>query len=495
MKQPIPLFPLFLAGLFCSSSFAHAENSTHSNPPGKYNILFIISDDLSATAVSSYENKACHTPNIDQLAAEGVRFTRTYCQFPTCGPSRASLMSGYYPDATQTFQYISGRKNIGPNRKMWAQYFKEHGYYTARVSKIFHMGIPSGIVRGTDGKDDPACWVEKFNSKSPESFTPGEGERLEKNPKELPPTQKGGEYKNSNTLEYVKTYGDELELADGQTAAKACELIKKHKDKRFFLAVGFVRPHVPFVSPRAYYEPYPWQKIKLPPKVKNDWDDIPKTCINYKTSKNLNLNARQKKKAIAAYYASVSFMDAQVGKVLDTLKKEGLEDSTIVIFTSDHGFFLGEHDFWMKVGLMDESSRVPMIIKVPGQKPAVCHHFTELVDLYPTTADLCGLPVPKTLQGKVLTQTIADPSKKVRDFAFTRTVKQGFLIRTEKWALIQNEEDGSKGLQLYDMKNDPGQFTNLAKNPEYANELKKMQHKLTQKLKEVRTNDLGIRYN
>ena len=157
--------------------------------------------------------------------------------------------------------------------------------------------------------------------------------------------------------------------SDGKTAAKACELLKEYKDRRFFLAVGFVRPHVPFVAPSAYYDPYPWEKTKLPKKVEGDWDDIPKMGINYRTSKNMKLNERQEKKGIAAYYASVAFMDAQFGKVMKTLKEEGLEDETIVIFTSDHGFHLCEHDFWMKVGLMEESSRVPMIIKVPGQKP------------------------------------------------------------------------------------------------------------------------------
>jgi len=473
-----------LTGIFTISSLASAAQTK-----GKYNILFIIADDLTATTISSYENKICKTPNIDALASQGTRYTRSYCQYPVCGPSRASFMSGYYPDASLAYGYASGRKQIGPDRKMWAEYFKEHGYYTARVSKIFHMGIPGDIVRGSNGTDDPACWDERFNSKGPESFTPGEGERLEKNPKELKPTEKGGGYRNGNTLEYVKTHDDGQKLPDEQTADKACKLIKQHKDERFFLAVGFVRPHVPFIAPRSYYKPYPWEGIKLPRKVKGDWDDIPKAGINYKTSKNLNLNQRQEKKAVAAYYASVSFMDAQVGKVLKTLKEEGLEDNTIVIFTADHGFFLCEHDFWMKVGLMDESVRVPMIIKVPGQKPGVCNSFAELLDLYPTTAALCGLPVPKTLQGKNLAPTIVDPTVHVRDFAFSTTARHGFLIRNKKWALIQHKEDASGGIQLYDMVKDPEQFTNLALNPEYAKIVEQMQETLKQKLAEVRTND------
>ncbi|MCP5537549.1 MAG: sulfatase [Akkermansiaceae bacterium] len=449
---------------------------------GKYNVLFIISDDLTATALSCYENKACKTPHIDALAAQGVRYTRSYCQFPVCGPSRASFMSGYYPHGSRAFGYASGRKQIG-NRVTWSQHFKNNGYYTARVSKIYHMGVPGDIVKGSDGTDDPASWTEKFNSQGPEWMAPGDGELLENNPGGTKPVKAG------NTLELVKADGDDLVHADGKTAKKACELLKLHKDKPFFLAVGFVRPHVPFVAPRAYYEPYDHQSITMPEKVKDDWDDIPKAGINYKTSKNLKLNVTQERKAVAAYYASVSYMDAQVGKVLKTLKSEGLEDNTIVIFTSDHGFHLGEHDFWMKVGLMEESSRVPMIIKVPGKKPAVCDSFTELVDLYPTISELCGLEVPSRLQGKSLVKTLDEPSYSVRDAAFCVN-QNSFLLRTKKWAYIQHAENASKGIQLFDMEKDPKQFTNLAKNPEYKELVKKFQTRLANKLKEVRDNDI-----
>ncbi|NWK54786.1 sulfatase [Verrucomicrobiaceae bacterium N1E253] len=453
---------------------------------GKYNVLFVISDDLTATALSCYENDACQTPNIDSLAKQGTRYTRTFCQFPVCGPSRASLMTGYYPHATGVMGYTNGRKQIGDDRLTWSQYFAKHGYFTARVSKIYHMGVPGDIVRGSNGADDEASWMERYNSQGPEVMAPGEGERLQDNP------NGGKPYGKRNHLEYVKADGDDLVHSDGKTAAKACELIKAHKDKRFFLAVGFVRPHVPFVAPKSYYEPYPWQDVKLPPKVDGDWDDIPKMGINYRTSKGMQLNLDQEKKAIAAYYASVSFMDTQFGKVMQTLKDEGLEDKTIVIFTSDHGFHLGEHDFWMKVGLMDESSRVPMIIKVPGQKPGVCESFTELIDLYPTVAELCGLEIPKHIQGESLAKTIQNPSFSVRDMAFSVNGRS-FLLRSAKWSFIQHGENASGGMQLYDMEKDPGQFKNLAKNPEYTPVVKRFQSHLAEKLAEVRDNDLDIK--
>jgi choline-sulfatase len=450
---------------------------------GKYNVLFIISDDLTATALSCYENKVCQTPNIDRLADQGTRYTRTYCQFPVCGASRTSLMSGYYPHATGSKGYASGREYIG-DRATWSQHFINNGYYVARVSKIFHMGVPTDIEEGNNGADDERSWTERFNSQGPEWKAPGDSELLENNPDGSKPV-KGG-----NTLEMVKADGGDMVHSDGKTAQKVCELLREHKDEPFFLAVGFVRPHVPFVAPRAYYEPYDWKNITLPEKVEGDWDDIPKAGINYKTSVNLNLNTEQEKKAIAAYYASVAFLDAQVGKVLDTLREEGLEDNTIVIFTSDHGFHLCEHDFWMKVGLMEESARVPLIIKVPGKKPLVCDSFTELIDLYPTVAELCGLDVPERLQGKSLVKTLDDPSVTVRNSAFCVN-KNSFLLRTDKWAYIQHGKQGELGLQLFDMKKDPNQYTNLAENPEYSDVVISFKKQLAAKLEEIGRNDLG----
>ncbi len=473
----------FLFILFISSILFGQQNK-------KTNVLFIIADDLTATAVSAYENKDSKTPNIDKLAKEGIRYTKAYSQYPVCGPSRASFMTGYYPNATTTFGYVSGRENIGPNRQTWSQLFKDNGYYTARVSKIFHMGVPIDIETGSNGQDDEASWTERFNSQGPEWKAVGQAELVQGNP-DGKIERKGG-----NVMTIVKAEGDDLAHSDGKTAQKAIELIKKHKNEPFFLAVGFVRPHVPFVAPKKYFDPYPFGKIIMPKKVDGDWNDIPKRGINYVTSINGEMSAEQEKKAVAAYYASVAYMDKQVGKVLYALKKEGLEDNTIVIFTSDHGFHLGEHQFWMKVSLHEESVRVPMIIKVPGKKPAVCNSFVELIDLYPTISELAGLKTSKHLQGKSLVKTIDNPNFKVRDLAFS--VSQGgksFLLRTDKWAYIQYDEDAASGIELYDMENDPKQFTNLAEMSKYKDLAAIFKEKLKNKLIEVRTNDLKIKYN
>ena len=474
---------MFLLG-FLMQGFAQSTNSKE-----KYNVLFIVADDLTATAVSSYENIAGSTPNIDQLAREGTRYTHAYSQYPVCGPSRASLMFGYYPNATQTYGYVSGREQVGENRKSWPQLFKDNGYYTARVSKIYHMGVPIDIETGSNGQDDAASWTERYNSQGPEWQAEGEAELVQNNPFGDKP-RKGG-----NVMTIVKADGDDLVHSDGKTAEKAIELIRKHKKEPFFLAVGMVRPHVPFVAPKSYFKPFPHSQIVLPPKVQNDWDDIPARGINYVTSVNGEMTEEQEKKAVAAYYASVSYMDAQVGKILNTLKEEGLEDKTIVIFTSDHGFHLGEHRFWMKVSLHEESVRVPLIIKMPGKEAAVCNSFTELLDLYPTVSELAGLKYSKNIQGKSIAKTLENPDVEVRDMAFS--VSQGgksFLVRTKKWAYIQYDEDAGSGMELFDMEYDPKQYNNLADNPQYADVRKEMQSRLRAKLKGVRNNDLNIQY-
>ena len=465
-----------LCFIVCSTSWGKSQ---------KYNVVFIISDDLTSTALSCYGNEVCHTPNIDRIAKKGVRFTRAYCQGTYCGPSRASFLSGYYPHAVGILGYTSPRPKIG-DRATWPQHFKNNGYYTARVSKIYHMGVPGGIEKGTDGPDDPHSWTEKFNCKGPEWRALGDGETLESNPEGKRPVVGG------NTFVVVEADGDDLVHSDGMAAKKACELIETHKDEPFFLGVGFVRPHVPFVAPRKYYEPFlPYSKMVLPPKIEGDWDDIPKPGINYKTSVNMKMDIRKQKKAVGGYYASVAYMDAQVGKVLDAIDAAGITDNTIVIFTSDHGYHLGEHDFWAKVSLLDESSQVPLIISVPGKKPAVCNSLVELLDLYPTLSTLCNLPAQSRLQGKDISKMLDDPSQTVRDAAFcVAPMRRGFLLREDKWAYIQYGENAQNGIELYDICKDPKQYTNLAKTEDHQEVVAEFKKKMATKLADIRHNDL-----
>lgn len=446
------------------------------------NVLFIISDDLTATALSCYGSTDCATPNIDSLARSGTLFRNAYCQATYCGPSRASFLSGYYPHATGVLNYVSPRKAIG-DRATWPQHFKNRGYHTARVSKIFHMGVPGGIEKGDDGADDPISWSERFNSQGPEWRAPGQGETLEGNPDGKRPVVGG------NTFVVVAADAPDSVHSDSKTTAQACALIERFQSRQFFLAVGFVRPHVPFVAPKSYFSDYPFRSMRLPEKRAGDWDDIPVLGINYKTSKNMKMNPTQQRKAVAGYFASVAFMDAQVGRVLESLRENGLEDRTIVVFTSDHGYHLGEHDFWAKVSLHEESTRVPLIIRVPGKRPSVCNTYAELLDLYPTVSSLCGLPVPKNVQGRDISAALESPEFQVRDAAFCVNGK-GFMLREQDFAYIQYKEDASKGIELFDMRADPQQFTNLAERPESQPHIVRFQRKLARKLAEIRNNDL-----
>jgi iduronate 2-sulfatase len=471
--------------LLASVTPARAAEPRLARGEANYNVLFIISDDLTYTALSCYGNKVCRTPNIDRIAARGTRFTRAYCQGTYCGPSRASFMSGYYPHATGVLGYKNPRPKIG-DRLTWSQLFMTHGYYAARVSKIYHMGVPGGIEKGDDGADDKRSWTERFNSKGPEWKANGDGETLENNPDGKKPAVGG------NTFVVVEADGDDLMHSDGKTAAKAVELIEQRRDELFWLGVGFVRPHVPFVAPRGYYTPFkPYSNMVLPEKVEGDWDDIPRPGINYKTSINMKMDTRRQRKAVGGYYASVAYMDAQVGKVLDALERNGLEDKTIIIFTSDHGYHLGEHDFWAKVSLRDESAGVPLIISVPGKKPAVCDSLVELLDLYPTVAKLCGLQAPDHVQGKDISPMLDDPKHEVRDAAFSvAPMRKGFLLREHKYAYIQYGEAASAGVELFDMETDPKQYTNLADKSEHRHVVKRFKARMAEKLREVRDNDL-----
>jgi iduronate 2-sulfatase len=481
--------PLILSTLYIISAYGNKK---------QFNVLFIISDDLTYTALSCYGNKVCQTPNIDKLAQEGIRFTQAFCQATYCGPSRASFMSGYYPHATGVLGYKNPRPQIG-KRATWPQHFRNHGYHAARVSKVYHMGVPGGIEKGEDGADDALSWDEKYNSKGPEWRAPGDGETLQKNPKNKRPVIGG------NTFVVVEADGDDLVHADGKTAKKAVLLIKEYEnlEKPFWLGVGFVRPHVPFVAPRKYYKPFtPYSNIVLPEKFPDDWNDIPKAGINYCTSENMQMDIRKQKKAVGGYYASVAFLDAQVGKVMDALEKSGKRDKTIVIFTSDHGFHLGEHDFWAKVSLRDESAKVPLIISVPGKKPAVCNSFVELLDLYPTLSNICGLPKQGRLQGKDISKMLDEPKHQIREEAFSvAPMRTGFLLRSKQWAFIQYGENlphklnggfehGRNGIELFEMGQDPHQFSNLADTLKYQPVVESFRKKLKNKLIAIRKNDL-----
>jgi len=409
------------------------------------NVLFIVSDDLKASALGCYGNQICETPHLDALAKRGMVFHRAYCQATWCAPSRTSFMHGRY-------QGQAG-KNLG-------EHLRSQGLYSARVGKIYHMRVPGDIIAGTHGLDIASSWDERFNTKGLEAHTPGNYACLNLNifTDELPNRQ--STQMPHRMFVSVDYEGDGSDQPDSQAAEKTIDLLRKHKEKPFFIATGFVRPHYPNVAPRKFFEKYPLSKIPLPHVPEGDLADIPKMGISKTTSQKSGIAKWPDniKRMWAAYYATVTYMDEQLGKILNELDRLKLTDSTAVIFISDHGYHLGEHHFWQKSNLHEEITRVPMIISAPGFAPGRSEACVELLDLYPTICSLLKLSTPQSAQGKDLTALLKNPNHRVRKGALT-IFQNHYAYRSEQWAylLYRNGEE-----ELYDMESDPGQFTNLA---------------------------------
>lgn len=466
------------------------------------NVLFLIADDLN-TALSGYGHPQCRTPNLDRLAARGVTFTRAYCQYSVCGPSRASIMTGQYP-------VTNGVTSNGPALPAAAVtlpvLFRQAGYWTGRVSKIYHMGVPGNIFTGDPGADHPPSWMHTFNVRVMESVTPGKAEdlMLDDIVPQLPAQRERwireqpdhgvfrlpGNHQGSDFLAVEAE--EEAELADTVAATEAIRLLgERAQDARpFFLAVGFVRPHVPLVAPAHCFEPYDADAMKLAEVPPGDLDDLPPAALQQGNAGHYKLTEENQRKVLRAYYASIRHMDEQVGRVLGELERLGLAEKTIVVFLSDHGYHLGEHTLWQKLSLMEEGIRVPLIVADPSKSSAggKCGRVIELIDLFPTLAGLAGLEVPAGRQGHSLVPLLDDPQgPAVRDDAMIQ-VGQGFALRTEKWAFMRyaGRDGKATATMLYDMEKDPRQFTNLAGRPETADMEQRLNDRLDSRLAEAR---------
>jgi len=449
----------------------------------KPNILFIVSDDLTA-CLGSYGNEICQTPNLDRLASEGVQFDRAYCQYPVCGASRASFMSGLYPKRNGM---MGNSYTLGSYRAMNPKLadhpsigglLRRNGYVSLRVSKIYHMGVPGGIEAGEPGGDDPDSWDRAIDVMAPETASPGVLELL--SPRRT--------HYGSNFARIIVP-DDEIETqADALTATQAIAILDSRArggefskfirpEEPFFLAVGFVRPHVPLVAPKSMFDLYDEDSIPLPYVPEGDLDDLPEPAAAMANEGRYWLTEKQQKQSIAAYYASVTYMDQQVGRLLDALDRLGQRENTIVIFTSDHGYNLGEHTMWQKLSLFEESARVPLLISAPGFEKAAgkkAQGLVELVDLYPTLLDLTGLKdkAPANLDGISLRPLLDNPdSKGKKKLAYTVTRSSGESIRTDRY---RYNRWGEEGEELYDHQTDPKEFTNLVGMEQHSDTLKRM---------------------
>jgi len=421
--------------------------------PKVENVLFLIADDLKASVLGCYGDRFCKTPGIDRLAAQGLVFDRAYSQGTACGPSRLSLMHSRYE-----------AKATGPNM---GSFFRKKDWYVARVGKIYHMRVPGDIIAGTDGADVPSSWTERFNSSGQEAHTPGDYACLNLN---VFTTELEG--RQSTRMPHrmfveVRYEGDGSDQPDHRTATKTIELLREHREGPFFIAAGFVRPHYPMVAPRQYFEAYPWEDMELPKVPDGDLDDIPKLGIasTRNATNPIGQYPDNQKRMWSAYYASTTFMDEQVGRVLDELDHLGLRESTAVVFTSDHGYHLGEHTFWQKSNLHEEVLRVPLIISSPGRKAGRTKSLVELADLWPTLAELAGHQAPAGVDGKSFAGILEDHSATIRDTAFSSHAGRNYSLRGKRWHYMRYR-DGAE--ELYDMEKDPGEIINLARLPESA---------------------------
>ena len=468
------------------------------------NFLFVVSDDLN-TRIGPFVDPSLelHTPNLDRLAADGITFTRAYTQYPLCGPARAAFMSGLYPETNGVMgnlyepgSYRTATPSLAGHPTL-ASFFRERGYYTARVSKIFHVGVPGGIERGEAGSDDPDSWDYAANIMAPETLTPGHLEKLSK-----------GDHYGSVFARMILPDGNGFSQADALAADQAIAILenragtkppnarnrtKLKEDAPFFLAVGFVRPHVPFIVPERHFAHYPYEEIDLPDVPNNDLDDVPDEAKRLSNAARFGMDVTQQRKFIAAYYASISFMDEQLGRLLDTLVRLDLRDNTIVVFISDHGYNLGEHTCWQKWNLWEESVRVPLIISVPDMSNAgvKTDAIVELIDLYPTLAEMSGLgsQAPSILQGESLVPLLDSPANiDPSAIAYTMTGSDGASLRTDRWRYNRWGENANRdNEELYDHDKDPMEYQNLARDPTYLPVLDRIRAQFEQMRQHART--------
>lgn len=470
-----------ITGILFMLAFVNILSSDTSAQPKKPNVLFIIADDLNCD-VGAYDHYLVKTPNIDKLAKSGMLFTNAFCNYPLCGPSRGSMMTGLYPDQTGHYQLRDYIRQHVPDVVTMSQNFMNQGYTAARVGKIYHYDNPGGI--GTPGHDDSASWNERYYPRG-----------IDKDIEDKIFTLKRRAF--GATLSWLAAEGRDEEHTDGKVASQAIELLKRYKEDNtpFFLGVGFYKPHTPFVAPSKYFDWYNRDDIRVP-KIDSDYFlTLPKPAVaalqHYKEQ--LNMPDSLARSAIQAYYAVISFMDAQVGRMLDALDSLGLRDNTIVVFTSDHGYHMGEHGYYQKNTLFENSDRIPLIVSYPGmkQKGKVSRSIVEMIDLYPTLSDLAGLRVPSYLAGRSFKKITGDPRQKTRNSALSQ-VSGGYTLRTTDYRYTRWGAGGADMIEVYDRRNDPGEMKNLAKDRQYAALIKQLDAQLSERIRESAVPPKGL---
>lgn len=457
------LLHLLAALLFTGPFFiSGASGAGH---PARPNILFIAVDDLRPE-LGCYDVPVIQSPNIDALARRGMVFNRAYCQMAVCSPSRTSLLTGTRPDTTKVYDLTTHFRKALPDIVTLPQLFKNNGYFTEAMGKIYHHGL-----------DDQASW--SVPTAYPQASHGAERAAEDVNAPPGTKPKRGPAFKAFT--------GPDNALHDGELADMAVTALGDLKEKKqpWLLGVGFIKPHLPFISPQKYWDLYDPAKIPLAtnpfyptnaPKYAIPSGGELRSYAGVSAARHLPDDyARQLKHG---YYAAVSYIDAQVGRVLAELDRLGLRDSTIIVLWGDHGWKLGEHDAWAKHSNVEKDTHVPMIISVPGMANAGKHTdaLVEFVDIYPTLAELAGLPLPKTLEGQSLKPLIDDPQKALKSAAFSQYPRtsgkqnlMGYSMRTDRYRLTRwverNDHTKLDAVELYDHHVDPQENLNIAGEP------------------------------
>ena len=426
----------------------------HAKAAGRLNVLMIVADDLRPE-VACYGKTNTYSPNIDRLARRSLRFDRAYCQYPVCNPSRVSLLTGLRPDTTRILDNSVHLRKALPNAVTLPQLFREHGYFTASLGKIFHRGLTMEDLRPE--MDDTNSWdLASYFQPTPKGLK-GEGRNLT-----------GGKLA---WCRWLAAEGDDSDQPDGQIALEAIRFLQARRDKPFFLAVGFHKPHDPFIAPKAYFEKYPPKALSLYP---TNWPPgDPAMAIGSGWRQQFaQFTDQERREYLRAYLACVTFMDAQLGKILNELDRMKLWENTVVLFLSDHGFHLGERGWWNKSTVFELSARVPLLVWAPTMTSSgqSCPRLIELLDIYPTLTDLCGLKPPSGLQGRSFVPLLNNPRQPWKDAAFTQVQRgkfAGYSIRTERYRYTE-WDNGKQGAELYDHDSDPNELNNLATEPNHA---------------------------
>lgn len=450
------------------------------------NVLFIAVDDLRPQ-LGCYGDGLVKSPHIDRLAAGGLLFERAYCQQAVCSPSRTSLLTGRRPDTTRIYELQTHFRRTIPDVVTLPEHFKQNGYHTQSLGKIYHGGL-----------DDPQSWSVKSWTPSGPGY--GKPETLAQLNQDQRAARQAGKDLTRKVVERDSKSGLALKvsqpgnrvrgpawedpdvadnaLPDGQTADKAVEVLRAIKDRPFFLAVGFLKPHLPFVAPKKYFDLYPLEDIKpadnpYPPR------DVPQVALtsfgelrSYRgMPKQGPLGEEQARELIRGYYAASSYTDAQIGRVLDELERLGLAGNTIVVLWGDHGWQLGEHGLWCKHTNFELAARAPLILRVPGKRAgARSAALVEFVDIYPTLCELCGLTLTEGLEGTSLVPLLVDPTRRWKTAAFSQYPRgkvMGYSMKTDRYRYTEwREADGkAAAVELYDHQADPAEDVNLAGQP------------------------------